>query len=256
MNATDPSELPQIDPTPPTFHSALLLGEDHTELEEVAITEVAPNLAIGISRGRFPKGYPHVDPNEDAAYAATDGTTTVLVVADGHQGFDAARAATSAIADTAPGVIDAPLEVVIRQLAGAAIAAVAEIVPTLPPPRNTSRTSLTIAAVRGDAIAATTIGDTAGYVATRRRSKRLGTDSEFLSSETDPAAISVAEKKLPDRAAVILTTDGFIDFATDLKGTLRSAAQLAPPAAAELLLSESFSGGAGDNIAVAVYRQP
>ena len=121
MNATDPSELPQIDPTPPTFHSALLLGEDHTELEEVAITEVAPNLAIGISRGRFPKGYPHIDPNEDAAYAATDGTTTVLAVADGHQGFDAARAATSAIADTAPGVIDAPLEVVIRQLAGAAI---------------------------------------------------------------------------------------------------------------------------------------
>ena len=100
------------------------------------------------------------------------------------------------------------------------------------------------------------VGDTAGYVATRRRSKRLGTDSEFLSAETDPAAISVAETKLPDRAAVILTTDGLIDFATDLKGTLRSTAQLAPPAAAELLLSESFAGGAGDNVAVAVYRRP
>ena len=93
MNVTDPGDLPQSDPTPANFRSALLLGEDHTELEEVAITEVTPNLAIGISRGRFPKGYPHVDPNEDAVYAATDGTTTVLVVADGHQGFDAARAA-------------------------------------------------------------------------------------------------------------------------------------------------------------------
>jgi hypothetical protein len=38
------------------FQSALLVGSDHTELDEVAIEEVTRNLAIGISCGWFPKG--------------------------------------------------------------------------------------------------------------------------------------------------------------------------------------------------------
>ena len=243
---------------PGAFDSALLLGEDHTELEEVAIREITPNLAIGISRGRFPKGYPHVDPNEDAVYAATDGTTTILVVADGHHGFDAARAAISAIADAAPDAIAAPLEVIIRQLADAAIDAVAEIVPTLPPPRNTSRTSLTICAVRGDAIAATTIGDTA-WIRGDPSPLEASRDRDATSSPPRPIPLRSRSQRRSshDRAAVILTTDGFLDFASDVTGTLRSAAQLdlarQQPSSSS---PRAFAGGAGDNISVAVYRRP
>ena len=254
LNSRDPGHVPDERETDTGLPSALLLGEDHTELAEVAIREITPYLAIGISRGRFAKGYAYVDPNEDAVYAATDGTTTVLAVADGHHGFDAARAAISAIADTAIGAMDAPLEAAVRWLAGAAIGAVRGSVPPLSPPRNTSRTAVTVASVRGNAVAAATIGDTAGFVVTRRRSKRLGTDTEFLSAETDPNVIEITKAKLSDRTAMILATDGFLDFAAQPKATLRTVPQLAALDAAELLISESFSGGAGDNIAVAVYR--
>ncbi|MEA3502778.1 MAG: hypothetical protein U9R47_08390, partial [Actinomycetota bacterium] len=78
---------------PGVAQSILLLGSDHTELGEVEIAELSPHVAVGISRGRFPKGYAHVDPNEDAVFAATDGTTAIIAVADGHHGFDAAEAA-------------------------------------------------------------------------------------------------------------------------------------------------------------------
>jgi hypothetical protein len=74
------------------FQSALLVGSDHTELDEVAIEEVTRNLAIGISCGWFPKGHPHADPNDDTVFAATDGNTAILAVADGDHGFDAAGA--------------------------------------------------------------------------------------------------------------------------------------------------------------------
>ena len=81
-------------PTPPkgnaVIRSSLLLGSNYETLGDVAIEEITPQLAIGISRGRFRKGYPHVDPNEDAVIVAADDATTVLAVADGHNGFDAA----------------------------------------------------------------------------------------------------------------------------------------------------------------------
>ena len=114
------------------FQSALLLGSDHTELDEVAIEVVTPNLAIGISSGRFPKGYPHADPNEDAVFATTDGVTTILAVADGHHGFDAARAAITAIAEAARAPTDEAIQSIVRRLTVTPIDAVTATVPPLP----------------------------------------------------------------------------------------------------------------------------
>ena len=236
------------------FHSALLLGEDHTELEEVAIREITPNLAIGISRGRFPKGYAHVDPNEDAAYAATDGTTTILAVADGHHGFDAARAAIIAIADAAPLVTDMPPEAGVRRLAESAIQAVAALIPSLPAPRNTSRTSLTICAIRANTIVGITLGDTACLVARRRRLTQLGKTSDFLSADSDPMSIRVETASLRPGNSIVLATDGLLDFAADVRGSLRTVADTDAVGAFESLISAAFAGGAGDNIAIAVSR--
>jgi len=38
-----------------TWDRILLLGEDHTELGATAFAAVGPGLAVGRSRGRFPK---------------------------------------------------------------------------------------------------------------------------------------------------------------------------------------------------------
>src|SRR4030065_278031 len=73
--------------------AAALWGPDHETLGEVEVREVTASLAMALSRGKFPKGYPHVDLNEDGALAATNGPAAVLAVADGHNGLDAARAA-------------------------------------------------------------------------------------------------------------------------------------------------------------------
>ncbi|MFH1330493.1 MAG: hypothetical protein ABIJ48_07590, partial [Actinomycetota bacterium] len=81
---------------------AALWGTDHETLGEIALEEVTPSLVAALSRGRYPKGYPHLDPNEDGALAASDGTAAVLAVVDGHNGFDAARAALQAVHEQVP----------------------------------------------------------------------------------------------------------------------------------------------------------
>ena len=252
----DPGGRPSDGQVSGTLHSILLLGEDYAELEEIRIRDLTPKVAIGISRGRFPKGYPHVDPNEDSVFAAIDGTTTILAVADGHHGFDAARAAMLAIAEAAPQFLNDSLEDVVYRLATSATEAVSKAVPPLPSPRDTSRTSLTIAAIRDNAVAATTIGDTALFVVAGRRMTRLGIDSGYVSSATDPTAIEVISASFSHKAMLILTSDGFLDFAADPKAALRAAASLRACDAVDHLISEAFSGGAGDNLAIAVHTGP
>ncbi len=231
------SEATQGGVNPTTSRFAVLLGSDHTELESVAIRELPPTLAIGISRGRFPKGYPHLDPNEDAVYAATDETLTILAVADGHHGFDAARAAIQRIADTVPDSLHLDPAALTRHLAEAAIEAVADTIPNLASPRDTSRTSLTICVIDDTALATTTIGDTACYIATKRRLSRIGKESDFLGPQTDPRSIAVDTAPTPPRATtVVVASDGLVDFAPDLTTSLRSTLNLTAREAADLLI--------------------
>jgi hypothetical protein len=151
----------------------LLVGSDHTELDEVAIEEVTPKLTIGISCGWFPKGYPHADPNEHAVFAATDGNATIVAVADGHHGFDAAGAAITAIAEAATAPTDETAQLIVRRLTVTAIDTVAATVPFLPPPRDTSRTALTMPSLIGLPHRCSTIG--------RRRSPTWQYDSPLTS---------------------------------------------------------------------------
>ncbi len=74
------------------MRSALLRGRDHATLGVYgAIAEA--RVAIAISRGGFAKQYAYVDPNEDAVAFATGAKATLLAVADGHSGFEAAEVA-------------------------------------------------------------------------------------------------------------------------------------------------------------------
>ncbi len=236
------------------IRSGLLLGSDHQDLGEFEIEEVSPLIAIGISRGRFPKGYAHVDPNEDAVFAATDGATTILAVADGHNGFDAARAAILAIADTAPTLIEGDPEDVIRTLVGAAVESVARRIPNLDPPRDTSRAALTICVVRGTSLVATTIGDTACFVATRRRVDRVGSTSRFLSPTTDSNKIQIETTTVRRASTVLVVSDGIVDFTRPLERTIRATARQDPREVVDSLIAAAFAGGAGDHITVAAAR--
>jgi serine/threonine protein phosphatase PrpC len=234
--------------------TALLLGDDHVELEEVAIREIAPNLAIGISRGRFPKGYPHLDPNEDAVFAAGNGDSAILAVADGHQGFDAARVAITAIATAESFGLDEDPESIVHRLAATAIEAVTATIPSLPSPRNGSRTALTVAALHGGSMATATLGDTACFIVTKRRASRIGAPTSFLDPNTDATGIRTHTASLPNKGSVVVVSDGIVDYVADLGRPLRSGSPLNVPQQVEHLIAASFAGGAGDNVAVAVYR--
>jgi serine/threonine protein phosphatase PrpC len=70
----------------------LLRGRDHGAIGVYgAIAET--NVAIAISRGGFAKQYAFVDPNEDAVAFAFGARATLIAVADGHSGFEAAEVA-------------------------------------------------------------------------------------------------------------------------------------------------------------------
>ena len=70
--------------------SAIPRGREHTHLDAVDV--IAEGLvAIANSRGGAPKNYLHTDPNEDVAGFFTGPGGSLLVVADGHSGFEASE---------------------------------------------------------------------------------------------------------------------------------------------------------------------
>jgi serine/threonine protein phosphatase PrpC len=74
------------------MRSALLRGRDYGSLGvHGAIAEAS--VAIALSRGGYAKQYAFVDPNEDAVAFAFGIHGTLLAVADGHSGFEAAEVA-------------------------------------------------------------------------------------------------------------------------------------------------------------------
>jgi hypothetical protein len=222
----------------PNPHSVLLLGENHTDYGAVAVEEISDDLAVAISRGRFPKSYPHVDPNEDAVFASTDGTFT-------------ARAAIEAIRDSAADTVTHAIEDGISLLAGAAIAAVAEFVPDLAPPRDTSRTALTVCVIRDDEISSITLGDTSCLAVSRRGVDRIGPVTEFLGPATSPDEVIVTSETLGKGTSIIVASDGLVDYAKFTEVTAAIAGSAAE--IAKSLLGAAFEGGAGDNIAVAAF---
>lgn len=228
------------------YRSVLLLGQDHSELGGIGIEEVTPRISIAISRGRFPKPYAYVDPNEDAVFALTDGTTTVLAVADGHNGFDAARIAIHAVELVAPDVLAAPAQKATALLAEAAVTSVND---SLPPTRVDSRTALTVVVISNGALAAATFGDTVCFVVTRRDIERVGRTAAFIGQDTITPNFEIETCAVEAQATTILASDGLTNYATE--SAIRSAIG-DRGGNAETFVRMAFEGGAGDNVAVAV----
>lgn len=237
------------------YQSALLLGSDHPDLGEVAITTLGEDLAIGLSRGRFPKGYGHIDPNEDAVFAATNGSASVFAVADGHNGFDAAQAAVEAIADAAPQVLSAPLALGAERLVAVAADRVRALVPRREPPRDRSGTALTVCVARPGEMATATLGDSGYVLATKRRVRTERGRSRFLTPQTDVAGAAIDVVSLPGRGLVVAASDGLFDFTRDtLAATLGDSLGATPEDTVENLVDLAGRGGAGDHLSIAVLR--
>jgi len=238
--------------------AAALWGPDHETLGEVEVREVTASLAMALSRGKFPKGYPHVDLNEDGALAATNGAAAVLAVADGHNGFDAARAALSATADQIPYLLSREPRAAVpalRQCVAAAAEAVAVATEGLEGERADSGTALTVALLRPGGLTVAGLGDCVAVIIRKSRVRRVGGDALFLGPDTLPSHVRMGRARLHPGDTVLVATDGLCDFlGREWRRRLAAlAADGGPARLAERAIEAAFGGGAGDNLAVAVW---
>jgi len=227
---------------------AVLLGPDHAHLGGIAVEPVGFRAAAGLSPGRFPKGYPHVDPNEDAVAVFTDERRWLLVVADGHGGAAAAVAAVQAIAARAGSLLAAHPEEAARTSLLLGARAVGDVRASSAP---SSGTALLVASIGPEGAHLTGAGDSVAYVVTGRRVTRVDAATPFVehSGDTVPVIRRVA---LRSTSTLVLATDGLGDFlGRRWSHVVRSARAATAPATVEALIQSAHRGGAGDNVAVA-----
>lgn len=241
----------------PAVAHVSLWGSDHPDLGQLAVEALPPATAIALSAGRLPKPYAHLDANEDAVIAAEGPGGTMLAVADGHSGFDAAQAAISAIRerlDVLAGQLDEPADVV-DELLNAARQGVREWLAGAAEARRESRTALSIALIAGDSLAIGSLGDTQVLRVRGRRTKVLSGDSPFLEASAPLPRASRARLKRGD--AVVVCSDGLRDYLAGgwpdgVAGVLLGRSE--PAAAAQGLVEAAWTGGAGDHISVGLTQ--
>lgn len=239
-----------------TADTVRLLGSDSTVLGEVSSSQIG-RAAVALSRGRFPKPKTWVDPNEDAVLAAHIGDHWLLAAADGHLGFDAARAAMQVINDGASQILSDHRDgrPVMTSVIDEAREAVAQALSVVDEERFDSRTALSVVLVRGDEAFAMTCGDSSIFLVRSRRVRAVTsvtTPTRFLGPQTPPPPVVHLRLRAGDGLAVV--TDGFTDFLG--RGTVpalrREMSGPTPEGAARGLVGAAFAGGAGDNVGVAV----
>lgn len=227
------------------------LGEIHT----LAVNETT---AMAISRGRFMKGYRCVDPNEDACLVTVGRAGTLMAVADGHGGFDAARAALQAIEQQAPALvadtIDRPQEV-LEQLITTVAGHVRQTLEHQTFPRRHSGTALSVAIHTGRKVTYITAGDTTILCIRGSKGITLGRTSDFLTSRAHPTAAGTVVTRPGE--LIVVSSDGLFDFLgrswrRRIAGIVTSAPD--PEAASAALIRAACDGGAGDNVAVAIHH--
>jgi len=209
---------------------------------------------VALSRGRHPKGYPHVDNNEDAVLAVGGAGGALVAALDAHDGAVSASAALTGL--VAPAVrLCGPDEVAETDFSAAlraARAAVATALEGLERPRSLSRTALSVALVRGSRLLHATYGDTSVVLVRRGRGRLLSGTGDWLGPDTPTPRVASARLKDGDRLVVV--SDGISDFLgslwlADVAGAVSSQT---PLDACLSLLTLAGDRGAGDNLAIAV----
>jgi serine/threonine protein phosphatase PrpC len=234
--------------------TAALYGADHEELDRVGEAVVDERTGIALSRGRFPKGYGHVDPNEDAVLALVAPAGTLLVVADGHNGVEASHAAVSAIAEAAEAALaDGDPIVGVETCVAAAIEGVGVTLAAAPEDRRRSRTALSVALVADGRLYTATAGDTTVAIVRGRKAKIVSGTGPFLGPRSSLPEVTRTKLKAGD--IVVAVTDGVSDYLgsrwTTALAEVTTGADSAPTSA-RAIVDLAMTGGAGDNVAAAV----
>lgn len=262
-DATDaPALLAALD-TPPA--RLVLWGDDHPELGEQRVEALGDDAAAGITAGARPKGYAHVDPNEDVVAVVRGEHGTLLVCADGHNGATASRLAVEEVLrrlgdEPPPADLDDAALVSMWHAAGETIQ---RVTGERGHPHPESRTTLLVALIGNGRLQWAAMGDSLLALVDRNGvARRLDTPRHhFVGWPMSPTA--VAQRLRRGRAElgpdewVVLVTDGFSDFVPQpALGSIAAMAAGAPHAraVAQRLRDTALSAGAGDNVAVAVGR--
>lgn len=241
------------------MHVAVLRGDEHTDLGPAPTLPCGLRCAVGLTRGRHPKPYTHLDPNEDFAACAEGDAGALLAVADGHNGIEAAdtaiRHVLTALGSPAlrPG---RPAEELISLLSDAGQAAW-EATRAHPYPRRGSRTALGVVLAEGARAQWAVVGDVAVIAGGPEGVSVLNTLNEvFLGGPTEPHHVAdisdIGTVLLQSGEWLVLASDGLLNFAPLRQVGDVLAAGSDPEHVAAALLALACDNGAGDNVAVAV----
>jgi serine/threonine protein phosphatase PrpC len=236
----------------PPPRSLRLLGRDWTELGPLAVVSLPDGGALALSRGRLPKSYAYTDPNEDAALVVRCGENALLAVADGRFGAAAAERAISAVEAAAQSLISAHGSEFAPRALGLARGisrTLREIAP--------AQTCLLLAAVRPGPCDWVSFGDCALYRAGGAGIvsvvNGLLVEPGLAGRDPDPRLWCGSFERRPGES-IAAVSDGVINFVPDASAIpLLLAGATDDAAAAEALARAALEGGAGDNVAVAVY---
>lgn len=192
---------------------------------------------------------------------------TLLVVADGHGGEQSSLLAVEAVLDAHgddpppdldPGAL-VPLFVEIDRR-------IAEAAREHPPRRRDSATTLTVALVGDGHIVWASVGDSIGVVAAPGAARTLGGISRRYLGQGSPRqrdrlgpSVASGRVRAPEQAWVVLATDGYSDWAptggdpAGATGRWTAGAGTAHDVV-DRLMTKARTGGAGDNVGIAVAR--
>jgi len=229
-----------------------LLGRDWAELGPLGLAELPDGGAVALSRGALPKAYAHTDPNEDAVLVARTAAGVLLAVADGYNGSEASELAIERALARAAELVEASGEAF-----RAEVARLSDDVLAALPRRSRSRSCLVLAALRGESVEIASLGDSNAFIAGTAHG--LAAENSLLLGNPEPLARARAELfhlrfTRADGARIALVSDGITNFISDVERVSRLLAESATDLAAARAIAEAaLAGGAGDNVAVAVF---
>jgi serine/threonine protein phosphatase PrpC len=228
-----------------------LMGKDWPDLGPLALAELPDGGALALSRGAEPKAYPHTDPNEDAALLVRTDAGVLLAVADGFNGSEVSELAIAQTRARATELVQASGEAF-----RAEVLRLVDAVRGALPRWSRSRSCLVIAALRGDRLELASFGDSSAWLV--GSGDALAGENTLLLGDPEPLArarveLWHAQLERPAGARIALVSDGVTNFAAALSIPGLLAAAPNDLEAARAIAQAAFSGGAGDNVAVAAF---
>jgi serine/threonine protein phosphatase PrpC len=232
-----------------------LLGRDFPDLGTSGFAVHPEGGALGLSRGRLPKRYAYVDPNEDATFLAHTEGGTLLAVADGFNGVTASELALAEVErsldrmlDENPETFEEEVRSLVRRMASRA--------DTL----GRSRTCLALIAVAGDICHVAGFGDSCAFRASAVDPLVAPEDPPewtVLGEPADPPPASrfAAHFRAVPGERLAGVSDGVTNFTrSSVPETLARAGT--DGEAATRVVEDALAGGAGDNVSVVAFSIP